>query len=87
MNRTLVVKIFSLFVLQQYFSVDLDSIYLAQDGTPVYKLSTVDSERRNRFHLAIVLVFIDGSRSKTIYSQPFLLRSKKTLRSFRSVSY
>ncbi|XP_031574131.1 uncharacterized protein LOC116307937 [Actinia tenebrosa] len=71
---------------KQYFSVDLDSIYLAQDGrTPVYKLSTVDAERRNRFHLAIVVIFIDGTRSQTIFSRPFLLRSKKTLRCFRSI--
>lgn len=62
---------------KQYLSVDLDSVYLSDEGTPVYKLSTVDSDRRNRFRIVVVIVFIDGCQSKSYVSRPFLLRSQK----------
>ncbi|EDO45539.1 predicted protein [Nematostella vectensis] len=65
----------------QYFSVDLDSIYeSAATGCPVYKLSTVDSDRRNRFRLVVYIVYLDGTRSNPTYSLSFLLRSKRTTR-------
>lgn len=63
---------------KQTFSLDLDSVYLSPKGTPVYKLSTVDSDRRNRFRLVVVVVFIDGTRSKPFNSRQFLLKSKQT---------
>ncbi|KAK3744096.1 hypothetical protein QZH41_016793, partial [Actinostola sp. cb2023] len=74
------VKMGKLEINKQYFSVDLDCVYLAHDGcTPVYKLSTVDASRRNKFHLAVCLEFIDSTRSNTFYSASFLLRSKKKI--------
>ncbi|XP_028407014.1 uncharacterized protein LOC114529408 [Dendronephthya gigantea] len=62
---------------QQLFSVDLDSVYNTPDGTPVYKLATVDAERRNLFNLIVFLKFIDGTESGPFMSKPFLLRSRK----------
>lgn len=72
---------------QQYFTVDLDSIYESptNQGVPVYKLSTVDSERRNKFRLVVVVVLIGDVRSSEFISRPFRLRSR-TGRSFRSLS-
>ncbi|XP_031557624.1 uncharacterized protein LOC116294212 isoform X1 [Actinia tenebrosa] len=65
----------------QYFSVDLDAIYESPEtGCPVYKLSTVDSERRNRFRLVVYIVFLDGTRSRPTFSLSFLLRSKRSTR-------
>ena len=63
---------------QQYFLVDLDSVYDTPDGTPVYKLATVEAERRNVFHLVVFLRFVDGTESGPFISKPFLLQSKKT---------
>lgn len=62
----------------QYFSVDLDSVYHNPlTGTPVYKLSTVDSERRNRFWLVAYIVYAGSRKSQPFYSEPFLLKSKR----------
>ncbi|XP_048583677.1 uncharacterized protein LOC116612243 [Nematostella vectensis] len=72
---------------KQHFTVDLDSVYYSTDGsTPVYKLSTVDADRRNRFRLVVRIVFLDGCRTRPFHSPTFLLRSKKHVR-FRSTSY
>lgn len=62
---------------KQYLSVDLDSVYMSTQGTPVYKLSTVDADRRNRFRLVVSLLFIDGDRSQSFASPTFLLRSRR----------
>lgn len=63
----------------QYFSVDLDSVYHNPlTGSPVYKLSTVDSERRNRFWLLAYIVYANGRKSQPFYSEPFLLKSKRS---------
>ncbi|XP_020603124.1 uncharacterized protein LOC110042123 [Orbicella faveolata] len=62
---------------KQYLSVDLDSVYMSDKGTPVYKLSTVDADRRNRFRLVVSLLFIDGDRSQSFASPTFLLRSRR----------
>ena len=43
---------------------------------PVYQLAKVDLEKRNKFHLVVVLYFIDGSKSEEFVSPGFLLRSK-----------
>ncbi|PFX23619.1 hypothetical protein AWC38_SpisGene11829 [Stylophora pistillata] len=64
-------------VNKQYLSVDLDSVYLSKKGTPVYKLSTVDAERRNQFRLVVTVQFIDGARSRSFVSPSFLLRSRR----------
>jgi len=77
---------------QYFFTVDLESVYEShtKPGVPVYKLSTVDSERRNKFRLVVVVVLIDNARSKEFVSRPFLLRSRtsasKTAGRFRSLS-
>lgn len=70
-----------------YFTVDLDSVYESptRHGVPVYKLSTVDAERRNNFRLVVVVVLIGDHRSKEFISRPFRLRSKTNGR-FRSLS-
>ena len=65
---------------QQHLSVDLDSVYMSGKGTPVYKLSTVDADRRNRFRLIVSLLFIHGDRSQSFASPTFLLRSRRTER-------
>lgn len=66
----------------QYFSVDLDSVYHNPlTGNPVYKLSTVDSERRNRFWLVAHVVYAGNLKSQPFYSEPFLLKSKRSSRS------
>ena len=63
----------------QYFSVDLDSVYHNPlTGSPVYKLSTVDSDRRNRFWLVAYVVYANGRKSQPFYSEPFLLKSKRS---------
>ncbi|CAB4006422.1 Hypothetical predicted protein [Paramuricea clavata] len=62
---------------QQLFSVDLDSVYNTPNGTPVYKLATVDAERRNLFQLIVSLKLIDGTESGPFMSKPFLIRSRK----------
>ena len=62
---------------QQIFSIDLDSVYDTPNGTPVYKLATVDAERRNLFQLVVFLKFIDGTESEAFTSKPFLMRSRK----------
>ncbi|XP_068741119.1 uncharacterized protein [Montipora capricornis] len=71
---------------QHYFTVDLDSVYDSptNQGVPVYKLSTVDSERRNRFRLIVVVVLLGDIRSKEYISQAFRLRSRAGR--FRSLS-
>ena len=80
------------FSSQYFFTVDLESVYEShtKPGVPVYKLSTVDSERRNKFRLVVVVVLIDNARSKEFVSRPFLLRSRtsasKTAGRFRSLS-
>lgn len=58
---------------QQFFSVDLDSIY---DGpiNPLYVLSKVEMEKRNLFQLVVELHFYNVTRE--FYSEPFLIRSK-----------
>ncbi|KAJ7365897.1 hypothetical protein OS493_002623 [Desmophyllum pertusum] len=65
---------------KQYLSVDLDSVYMSSKGTPVYKLSTVDADRRNRFRLVVTVLFIDGGRSQSFVSPTFLLRSRRSER-------
>ncbi|XP_031553206.1 uncharacterized protein LOC116290330 isoform X2 [Actinia tenebrosa] len=65
---------------KQYLSVDLDSVYLSPQGMPVYKLSTVDAEKRNRFRIVVVIKFIDGTKSKPYFSRPFLIRSRRSSR-------
>lgn len=66
----------------QYFSVDLDSVYDNPiTGLPVYKLSTVDSDRRNRFWLLAYVVYANSRRSQPFYSEPFLLKSKRSSKS------
>ncbi|XP_046864271.1 uncharacterized protein LOC124458263 [Xenia sp. Carnegie-2017] len=62
---------------QQHYSVDLDSVYTTPGGNPVYKLATVNAEKRNLFQLVVILKFIDGSDSETFFSEPFLIRSRK----------
>lgn len=62
---------------QQTFSFDLDSVYNSPNGTPVYKLATVDAERRNLFIVIVLLKFIDGTKSQPFVSKPFLIRSRK----------
>lgn len=62
---------------QQHLSVDLDSVYMSSHGTPVYKLSTVDADRRNRFRLVVTVFFIDGKGSRSFVSPTFLLRSRR----------
>lgn len=62
---------------QQTFSVDLDSVYNGTDGTPIYRLATVDAERRNLFNLVVFLKFIDGARTRPFHSKPFLIRSRR----------
>ena len=52
-------------------------MYDTPNGTPVYKLATVDAERRNPFHLIVFLKFIDGTESGPFLSKPFLIRSRK----------
>lgn len=71
------VKMGSQNVNKQYLSVDLDSVYMSEKGTPVYKLSTVDAERRNQFRLVVTVQFIDGARSRSFVSPSFLLRSRR----------
>lgn len=75
------------FSSKYYFTVDLDSVYESprKHGVPVYKLSTVDSERRNNFRLVVVVILIGDTRSKEFISPPFRLRSKTNGR-FRSMS-
>lgn len=72
---------------QHFFTVDLDSIYESptKHGVPVYKLSTVDSQRRNKFRLVVIVILIDDTRSKEFISPSFRLRSKPGGR-FRSLS-
>lgn len=64
-------------VNKQFLSVDLDSVYMSSNGTPVYKLSTVDADRRNRFRLVVTVKFIDGGFSRSFVSPAFLLRSRR----------
>jgi hypothetical protein len=52
-------------------------VYDTSDGTPIYKLATVDAERRNLFQLIAFLRFIDGTESGPFLSKPFLIRSRK----------
>lgn len=82
--RSLLIRIFS---SQYFFTVDLDSVYESpkKHGVPVYKLSTVDLERRNKFRLVVVVVLIGDDRSKEFFSRSFRLRSKSNGR-FRSLS-
>lgn len=76
-----------MFSSQYFFTVDLDSVYESPSkrGVPVYKLSTVDSERRNNFRLVVVVILIGDARSKEFISPPFRLRSRLNGR-FRSMS-
>lgn len=62
---------------KQNLSVDLDSVYMSSQGTPVYKLSTVDADRRNRFRLVVTAYFIDGRGCRSFVSPTFLLRSRR----------
>lgn len=71
------VKMGTQVVNKHHLSVDLDSVYMSPQGTPVYKLSTVDAERRNRFRLTVSTFFVDGKGSKTFVSPAFLLRSRR----------
>lgn len=77
-----------MFSSQYFFTVDLDSVYESprKHGVPVYKLSTVDSERRNNFRLVVVVILIGDARSKEFISRPFRLRSKTNGRFSRSLS-
>ncbi|CAH3131630.1 unnamed protein product, partial [Porites lobata] len=71
------VKLGAQMINKQFLSVDLDSVYMSSQGTPVYKLSTVDADRRNRFRLIVTVLFIDGEGSRSFASPPFLLRSRR----------
>lgn len=61
----------------EYFSVDLDSVYKSQYDRPVYKLSTVDPVRRNRFLLIVRLSSLEQNKFQHFKSSPFLVRSRK----------
>lgn len=71
------VKMGAQVVNKQHLSVDLDSVYMSSHGTPVYKLSTVDADRRNRFRLVVTVFFIDGKGRRSFVSPTFLLRSRR----------
>jgi hypothetical protein len=62
---------------QTNFSVDLDSVYEKNANTPVYKLSTVDPLRRNRFILVIRLTSTELKREQYFTSPTFLIRSRR----------
>lgn len=89
LSRVLKVRLslIRMFSSQYFFTVDLDSVYESPSkrGVPVYKLSTVDSERRNNFRLVVVVILIGDARSKEFISPPFRLRSRLNGR-FRSMS-
>lgn len=59
------------------FSVDLDSVYQSNNNTPIYKLSTVDPLRRNRFILIIRLSSRNLNRQQYFTSPSFLIRSRR----------
>lgn len=61
---------------QQYFSINLDAVYLTSLGTRFYQLSTTDRFRRNRFIIDVTMTFADRSRAN-FKSEPFLVRSRK----------
>ncbi|XP_032233948.1 uncharacterized protein LOC116616144 isoform X2 [Nematostella vectensis] len=65
---------------KQYFSVDLDSVYTSPQGMPVYKLSTVDADKRNRFRIVVIVVCLGDTKSTPHYSRPFLIRSRRSSR-------
>lgn len=71
------VKMGAQVINKHFLSVDLDSVYMSSQGTPVYKLSTVDADRRNRFRLVVTVFFIDGKGSRSFASPAFLLRSRR----------
>ncbi|XP_028512563.1 uncharacterized protein LOC110231434 [Exaiptasia diaphana] len=62
-------------IYQQFFSVDLDSIY---DGPkkPAYELAKVETEIRNQFQLAVEVQYIGGAGFQEFISIPFLLRTR-----------
>ena len=68
-------KLKSFLVSQEYISVDLDSVYKSCYDKPVYKLSTVDPAKRNRFLLIARLSSTDKHEYFT--SSSFLIRSRK----------
>lgn len=64
-----------------FFSVDLDSVYQGNCNIPIYKLSTVDPLRRNRFILIVRLISTDvHDRDQYFTSPEFLIRSRRTPR-------
>ena len=62
------------------FSVDLDSVYQKNQNTPIYKLSTVDPLRRNKFILVIRLTSTEFKRDQYFTSPTFLIRSRRPSR-------
>ncbi|CAB3979586.1 Hypothetical predicted protein [Paramuricea clavata] len=59
------------------FSIDLDSVYQSNRNPPIYKLSTVDPLRRNRFILIIRLTSTELKRDQYFTSPAFLIRSRR----------
>ncbi|CAB3979589.1 Hypothetical predicted protein [Paramuricea clavata] len=60
----------------QYFSVNLDAVYMTSLGNKFYQLSTTDRFRKNRFVIHVNLMFEDNSIAQ-FKSEPFLIRSRK----------
>lgn len=60
----------------QYFSINLDAVYLTALGKKFYQLSTTDRFKKNRFIISVTLTFADDSRAR-FKSEPFLIRSRK----------
>lgn len=61
--------------LQQFFSVDLNSIYHGPKK-PAYELAKVETEQRNQFQLTVEVQYGGGSMYQEFTSIPFLLRTK-----------
>ena len=69
--------IFSLFLSQFRFFVDLEKIYTDSDLYPMFKLAKTDTVARNRFKLQIRLHFVDGVLPELFESPVFRCQTKK----------
>lgn len=78
LQRNVVLKCYYFF--QTNFSVDLDSVYESNPNSSIYKLSTVDPLRRNKFILIIRFTSILPDREQYFTSPEFLIRSRRPTR-------
>lgn len=69
------IKYFRVFTSQQFFSVDLDSVY---DGPkkPLYELAKVEMDARNKFQVSIQVQYVDGLGYQEFTSVPFLMKTR-----------